>query len=315
MIRMATIGTSTITETFLAAARGRVEVVAVHSRDASRGAALAARHGIPSSETDLDVLLARDDIDAVYVASPNSVHGAQVRQALEAGVHVLVEKPFVPTAAEASALLALAEESGLVLLEALRSAFDPGTAAVRDLLPALGEVRRVSFRYAQRSARYDKVLAGEHVAIFDPAMAGGALMDLGVYCVRPLVDLFGEPDHVVGAQARVASGADGATVVLATYPGMVADLSCSKITASSLPSEIQGELGTLTIDHVAAPRHLVLDLLDGTRREVHVDGADPDNTLGYEIDRFATLVADGELPRAEGRSSVAALRVVEAALA
>ncbi|AKT51842.1 Gfo/Idh/MocA family protein [Arsenicicoccus sp. oral taxon 190] len=311
MIRIATIGTSVITETFLGAARGRVAVSVVHSRDPQRGAHLARTYAVPATTSDLDALLARDDVDAVYVASPNSVHPEQVRACLEAGRHVLAEKPLAPTGAEAQELFALAQSRGLVLLEAMRSAFDPGTQAVRELLPLLGQVRRVSFCYHQRSSRYDRVLAGERVNVFDPAMAGGALLDLGVYCVRPLVDLFGMPERVTMAQVEVTTGADGAGVVLATYPGMVADLSYSKITRSSLPSVVEGELGTLTIDHVAAPRELVVELLDGTRRDVQVRGEEPN--LGYEIDRFAELVESGDLPVRETEGSLLAARVVDLA--
>ena len=104
------------------------------------------------------------------------------------------------------------------------------------------------------------MLAGERVNIFDPAMAGGALNDLGVYCAHALVNLFGEPERVVAALVPIASGADGAGAALAVYDGFVADLSWSKITDSALPSEIQGELGTLEIDAIDSARRLTAAL-------------------------------------------------------
>lgn len=96
--------------------------------------------------------------------------------------------------------------------------------AVREILPKVGRIRRVSLRYQKRSARYDQVLAGHMVNTFDPTMAGGVLMDLGVYCVHAMITLFGPPQHVTGASIPVASGVDGAGAVLAGYPGFIVDL-------------------------------------------------------------------------------------------
>ncbi|MGU7710165.1 Gfo/Idh/MocA family protein, partial [Escherichia coli] len=94
------------------------------------------------------------------------------------------------------------------------------------------------------SSRYSLVLAGERVNIFDPAMGGGALTDIGVYPVHAMVSLFGVPETVQGAAVTIATGAEGAGVILATYPGMVVDVEYSKITRSGYGSEIQGEDAT-----------------------------------------------------------------------
>ncbi len=311
MIQLATIGTSTITEQFVAALAGvpGIELAGVFSRRPDGAADAAARFGAPRWWSDLDDLLAAPEVDAVYVASPNSVHFEQCRAALTAGKHVLVEKPAVVTAAQFSELMRVAEAHGVVLLEGMCSAYDPGMALVREHLPRLGTVRRVSFEYCQRSARYDQVLAGQQVNIFDPALAGGALNDLGVYCVSALVDLFGEPSGVVGASVIVGSGADGAGSALATYPGMVADLTYSKITSSSRPSQIEGELGTLTIDRISVPSRLVVDLFGEPVEEYVLEK--PNGYLSYEIERFVTLVNGGD-PEPDHRRTLMTLRTMEA---
>lgn len=311
MLRIATIGTSYITRRFIEAARaaGSVEVVACYSRDGARAAAFALETGSGRGISDFAQLLGAADVDAIYVASPNSHHVGQIRECLAARKHVLGEKPLAPTEAEAKSLYDLALRESVVLLEGMRSTHDPGLAAIRELLPTLGVVRRVSFRYCQRSSQYDRVLAGERVNIFDPEMAGGALWDLGVYCAHPLVGLFGEPSHVLAASIAVATGADGAGVALAVYPTFVADLSYSKITGSSAPSEIQGELGTLLIDHIAAPRRIVLEYVDGRRQEVAPDGVE--NNLVYQIRRFAEVVASGAQPTLETEQSLMAARLVD----
>ena len=312
MIRFATIGTSWITTQF-ADAVARVPDVGLavaYSRDPARAEAFAAEIGAESWSADLPGLLASDQVDAVYLASPNSVHHEQALAAIRAGKHVLVEKPATPTAAAFAELAAAATAAGVVLLEAIRSAYDPGTARVRELLGSLGAIRRVSLRYSQRSSRYDLVLAGERVNIFDPALGGGALNDLGIYCVHALVGWFGEPQRVLAASVPLPTGADGAGAALAGYDGFVADLSWSKITASDLASEVQGELGTLLIDHLPAPRSLIVSRLDGVREEEVLDV--PAFDLRYEVERFVGLCSGDGDATADQERSLAALRTLDA---
>lgn len=310
MLRIATIGGGPIVRQFVAgvAQTPGIELAGAYSRDPERAAALAAEFRAPQSWSNMEALLA-SDADAVYIASPNSVHYGQAMAVVEAGKHVLVEKPAVVSEAEFVALLEAAAHRGVVVFEGMRSAYDPGMAKLRELLGQLGPIRRVSFGFSQRSARYDQVLAGEQVNIFDPKLAGGSLYDLGVYCVSALVDLFGPPDHVRALQVPIHSGVDGAGAALAGYPGFVADLSYSKITASSRPSEIQGEAATLLIDHIATPRHLELRTLAGEVRTWQSDL--PAFNLGYEIARFLELV-DGVSPQADHARTLTTLRVLDA---
>lgn len=312
MLKFATIGTSWITTQF-ADAVARVpgaELAVVFSRDAGRAAAFATQLGAPSSTDDLPGLLASDDVDAVYVASPNSVHLDNALAAIRAGKHVLVEKPATATASGFAGLVSAAEASGVVLLEAMRTAYDPGAARVRELLGSLGPIRRVSLRYSQRSSRYDLVLAGERVNIFDPALGGGALNDLGVYCVSALVDWFGEPSRVHAAMVPLPGGADGAGAAVTVHEGFVADLSWSKITASDVPSEVQGELATLVIDHVPAPRSLRLLRVDGSEERIELDP--PAFDLSYELERFVALCSGDGDATADHERTLAALRTLEA---
>lgn len=311
MIRIGTVGTSVITEAFLAAVSRTpgIEAVAVSSRDADRARAYADRVGVAAAFGSLDALLASAEIDAVYLGSPNAAHGEQAAAALAAGKHVLVEKPAVATAAEWDGLVAQADAAGLVVLEAMRSAYDPGVLALRDALATLGELRRASFHYQKRSSRYSDVLDGGMPNIFDPAMAGGALNDLGVYGLHVAVLLFGEPARVSAAGIGIRTGVDGAGIALLEYPGFVVDVAYSKITSSERPSEIQGEDATLTIDHLASPRRLERTGLDGVRTLTTVDGAA--DVLDGEVARFVEVVS-GRASAAEDTARTAAtLRVLE----
>lgn len=320
MIRIATIGTSVITETFADAVAAAevgegIAITAVTSRDAAKARAFADRIGLTTANAtdDLDDLLRSGAVDAVYIASPNGAHAAQARTAIAAGLHVFVEKPATTASAEWDELVAAARAAGVVVFEGMRNVYDPGFAAVRDVLPELGTLRRASFSYCQRSARYDRVLAGETPAIFDPALGGGALWDLGVYPISAMVALFGEPDAVAAVSPRIATGVEGAGTALLAYPGaagdgMIGEVTYSKITRSDVPSEIQGELGTLEIDHIAQPRHLVLTTIDGARREIPIDAAA--NNMRYEVERFAALVAGAD-PAADQARTAGVLRVIE----
>ncbi|MFF0911846.1 Gfo/Idh/MocA family protein [Microbacterium enclense] len=314
MIRIGIVGTSSISERLADAVRqvDGVAVSRVASRDADRARAFADTIGAPGTAVGLDELLAADDVDAVYLASPNSVHVDQVERALDASIPVLVEKPATLTAADWDALVARARTRDVVLIEAMRTAYDPGIARVQALLPRLGRIRRVSVRYEKRSARYDLVLAGEQTNIFDPAMGGGALRDLGVYPLHALVLLFGEPNGIQGARVGIASGADGLGSALARYDGFVADVAWSKITDTALPSEIQGEEASLRIDAIDAPRRLVLTPHGGSAEVIEVEA--PENTMVGEVERFRDAVRGADVSADQDRTA-ATLRLVDAVAA
>ncbi|MDD7928876.1 Gfo/Idh/MocA family protein [Microbacterium thalli] len=315
MIRIATIGTSVITESFIGAATrtSGIEVAAVTSRDIGRARAYADRVGVPGAFGDLASMLADPAIDAVYVGSPNSVHRDQVAAAIDAGKHVLVEKPAVSSAAEWDDLVARARAAEVVLIEAMRTAYDPGLAAVQELVPSLGTLRRASFHYSKRSSRYGAVLAGEVPNIFDPAMGGGALADLGVYGLHAAILLFGEPARVEAAVTPIRTGVEGAGIALLDYAGLVVDVAYSKITTSTRPSKIQGEDATLVIDHLASPRHLTRVDTDGNVTERVIDG--PVDVLDGEVARFVELVSGGASPEVDQERTAATLRTIERARA
>ncbi|GAA3919927.1 Gfo/Idh/MocA family protein [Microbacterium invictum] len=311
-LRVGVIGTGPITQRFADAVRAvnGIQLSAVYSRDAERGAIAADRLGASGSVTSLAALLESDLVDAVYIATPNAIHADQVRSALEAGKHVLVEKPAVQTAARWRQLVELAEERNVVLIEAMRTAYDPGTLLLRELLPQVGPIRQVLLRHISRSARYDLVLEGHQVNIFDPEMGGGALRDLGVYCVHTMTSLFGMPRRISAASVVVNSGADGAGAALATYDEFVVSLEYSKITTSRAPSQISGEAGTLSIDHIASPRLIEFERHGGGVARHVVSEAQ--HTLIGEVERFVRLVVDGGDATVEQRATGTSLDVMEA---
>lgn len=292
-INIAAVGTGLITSSFVHAVSRvpGIRVAAVYSRDPERAATKAAEYGVDWSTSSWPDLLASANVDAVYIASPNSEHRNQIAEALNAGKHVLVEKPAVLQASDWRFLVDRADAAGLVLLEAMRTRYDPGTLLVDSLLPQLGTIRTASFRYQKRSARYDDVLSGRAVNIFDPRLGGGALMDLGVYVLHAMLTFFGTPEDISCSLVKVAGKVDGAGTVLAHYENLVVDASFSKVTTSLLPSEIQGEQATMTIDHIASPRKVVITHSSGAQTTHTL--ADEQHALIGEVARFVELLTTG----------------------
>lgn len=270
MIRIATIGTSSITRSLLEAVESTpgVSFVGALSRDAARAASFTSEHGGTRPFGSLGELAESTEVDAVYIASPNALHREQALACIAGGKHVLVEKPFCANEREAREVLEAAQRAGVVALEAMRPLHDPAFQALRGAIADLGAIRRATLRFGKYSSRYDEILAGRGTNIFDCRMASGSLMDIGVYTVEPLIELFGEPASIDAAASLLDAdtrglthGAiDGAGVIMARYPTMVATLHHSKITNDASESEIEGELGTLVIDAISSPAQARLEM-------------------------------------------------------
>ena len=175
---------------------------------------------------DYDAVLAREDVDAVYLGIPNDLHHDYATRALRAGKHVILEKPMAANSAQAQEILDLARERGLLLFDATTTFYLPTTRRVAEWLPLVGDVKLAVANYSQYSSRYDRFKRGDVAPAFDPAHAGGALMDLGHYCVSWLCRMFGEPRGVTYA-ANVERGSRQRT---ATRP---ATRSCRAVRATS----------------------------------------------------------------------------------
>ena len=291
-MRFGTIGTNFISREFRRAGE-KLEgfsLAVVYSRAMDSARAFAGDESIACTDS-LCELAAREDVDAVYIASPNKFHYEQAEMMLRAGKHVLLEKPACPDAQAFSRLAALAREKGVVLLEAMRPAFTPGFAALKEALAEVGTVRRVSFTYCQYSSRYDAYKRGVVENAFDPSFCNGSLMDIGVYCIHALVALFGRPEKTVAVANRLDNGLDSQGGALCVYPDMVADLSWSKIADHRRCNEIQGERGTLLIDSISNPKKIVLVGRDKSEHVLYHDGDEEFFGMHHEIRAFMDFAA------------------------
>jgi len=294
MVRFGVVGTNWITERLLEAA-AQVEgfkLTAVYSRTEEKANAFADKYDVEHRFTDLEELAASDVIDAVYIATPNTVHAEQAELFLSNGKHVLCEKPLAANSAEVRSIIDTAREHQVLLMEAMKSTLVPQFKMVQENLHKIGPVRKIVAGYSQYSSRYDKYKEGIVLNAFKPELANGALMDLGVYCLYPLITLFGAPNRVQSQAMMLESGVDGQGSVLLDYDGMDAIVTYSKISNSHLPSEIMGELGSIIIDKIGSPEHAEIRYNDGTVEQLTVEQNHP--AMYYEVEEFVNLVQEGK---------------------
>jgi len=291
MLNFLIIGTNFISDSFVDAAK-KVEDVcsyAVYSRAEETAVSFAKKHGIKKYGTTLQSLLADENIDAVYVASPTVCHPEHALAALAAGKHVLSEKMIAPTYAELELMKSFAKKSGRVLLEAMRPAHDPFYDTVKEYLPRLGKLRRAHLEFCQYSSRYDRFRRGILTNAFDRRMKNSALSDIGIYPLYAAVMLFGEPISAFGSSVFLEGGFEGAGEALLTYPEMTVGISYSKIADSTTPSVIEGEDGSLHIDKISAPTSLTYIPRGG--EPVTVPTPTVNNNMIYEIRAFRDMCA------------------------
>ena len=291
-INFGVIGTNVITERFLEAGKDAEGFClrGVYSRSREKAVDFARKHGADLAFDSLEDMASCKEIDAVYVASPNSLHASQSIQMLKGGKHVLCEKPIASNQREFEEMKKVALEKRRILLEAMRSVYSPGFQAIRENLHKLGKIRRVSFQYCQYSRRYDNFKKGIIENAFNPALSNGALMDIGVYCVHPLVSLFGKPEKVISSSLKLSNGIDGAGTILTEYPDFQGELLYSKITDSRVPSQIQGEEGSLVIREIPDPQEVVLYYRDGRTETLEIPRKE--NNMVYEIREFLRLIRE-----------------------
>ena len=294
MVRFGIVGTNWITERFLKAALQAedFQLAAVYSRTEEKAKEFAGRYGVERTFTDLQTMAASGEIDAVYIASPNSLHAEQAIIFMKHKVHVLCEKPIASNTKELTSMIAAARENNVLLMEALKSSFMPNFLAVKENLHKIGKVRRYFASYCQYSSRYDAYRQGTVLNAFNPDFSNGSLMDIGIYCVYPLVALFGKPEEIKAAGYMLESGVDGEGSMVLKYPDMDAVIMYSKITDSSLPTEIQGEEGNIVIDRISAPEKVELHYRNGEREDLTQDQLS--DSMYYEAKEFIRLVQAGK---------------------
>ena len=308
-MRLGLLSTANINRAILDGAAGtdRVEVVAIASRDATRAEAYAAQHGIPTAHGSYEAMLADPGVDAVYVSLPNGMHHAWSMRALAAGKHVLCEKPYTRHPGEAEEAFDAADAAGLVLMEAFMYRHHPQTATIARLVRegAVGEILTVKavFSFALRDLTNVRAI---------PELDGGALMDVGCYCVSGSRLVAGEPESVLAEQVVGETGIDMALYGTLRYPGdIVAQIEASFLAPARQALAVVGEAGMLRAHapwRVDWGGDLVLER-GGKKEVVAVEAAD---SYTRQLENLADAI-EGRAPALLGRAdAVAQARVIDA---
>lgn len=238
------------------------KVAAVGSRSAQKGNAFAAKFQDCKAYGSYEELVADPNIDGVYVATPHTSHVANTLLAVRSGKPVLCEKPFAVNSAEAKLMIDAAREMNVTLMEAMWTRFLPHIKKTRDLLSSgvLGEIISVEADHGQRLAPL------QIPRLMLPELAGGALLDLGIYPISFAHMVLGVPEKITASSTFTAEGVDAQTSAIFNYAsGAQAILTANMITSTPCRAVISGTLGRLEIDSVfyrPTPMRLVLN--DGT---------------------------------------------------
>ncbi|MGG3468342.1 Gfo/Idh/MocA family oxidoreductase [Neobacillus pocheonensis] len=316
MIKFGTVGTGWITESFIQAAKlsAQLQLVGVYSRTEDKAKQLANTYQAPQYFTDLSEMAKCPEIEAVYIASPNSVHFEQTLVFLKNKKHVICEKPIFSNLAELEEAYRVAEENGVYLFEAIRNVHTPNFQILKERLHIAGPLRSAVLPYIQYSSRYDLFLQGEEPNIFSAKYSGGALVDLGVYPLYLAVGLFGEPNTVFYHPVILRSGVDGSGTLVLKYDHFVCTILCSKTSHSELPCEIHGEKGTFILEDAAPISEI--KLVDSHSKETQILSVEQEEqNMVYECRNIAKIIETGNVPEYEKykKWSIIVLRITEEA--
>jgi D-xylose 1-dehydrogenase (NADP+, D-xylono-1,5-lactone-forming) len=305
------LSTARINRAVIEAARksDRAEVVAVASRTASRAEEYARAHGIARAHGSYEALLEDEAVEAVYVPLPNSMHVEWTLRALEAGKHVLCEKPFSRSPEAVEEVFDRAELSGLVVSEGFMWRHHPQTAKLVELAheEVIGRLRLV-----RASFSFDLVVEhGAGDARLDPKLDGGALMDVGSYCVNAIRLLAGEPDRVQAQQTLGPSGVDVCFVgTLALPHEVLADFDAGFVSPRRGQLEVVGEEGVVFVAAPWQPQEPVIELRRPAGDERELIPVDPADSYRLELDNVSGAIrgeADLLLGRADAVGQARAL--------
>lgn len=293
-IRLGTIGSGSIVHSILdnvSLVEG-IRLVAVYSRSEEKGKALAGDYGASKVYTDMDAFLQDEEVNFIYIATPNLLHYEQTKRALLAGKNVICEKPFCTKVQQAAELVELAREKHLFLVDAVPTAFLPNFEILKAVLPKIGKVKLVLANYSQYSSRYDQVLRGEVPNIFNPEYAGGCLMDINFYNVYLNVALFGMPKQAVYYPNIYGNLTDTSGIMIMRYEGFVSQSAGAKDTWGVNSFQIEGEEGYI---YIKDGSNGIAEVKVVTRQgEECLNRQDNPDRWFYEVKNLTNLILAGD---------------------
>ncbi len=285
-------------------------ITAIAARDRTRAAAFASKHDIPSVRDSYAALVADPEIDAIYNPLPNGLHAQWTIAALEAGKHVLCEKPFTANTAEAEAVAAVAQRTGLVVMEAFHYRYHPLAHRMREIVESgeLGAIQRVETALCFPLPRFSDIR-------YQYDLAGGATMDVGTYTVHMARLLGLEEPTVASASARLRTpNVDRAMRAELRFPGGHSGrITCSMWSAQLIQTyaRVTGDRGSLRVINPTSPQlwHRMRVTTGGKARTEKFSRRP---TYEYQLDAFCAAVLRGEPILTPPTDSIANMRVLDA---
>ncbi|MEG1996220.1 MAG: Gfo/Idh/MocA family oxidoreductase [Oscillospiraceae bacterium] len=299
MINFATIGTGWITEKFILATKNvsGLCLKAVYSRDKEKAFSVANKHGASLFFDDLDKMAKEKQIDAVYIASPNSLHFSQAVLFINNKKHVICEKPASLDPLQTRFLFELAQKNGVVFMEAIISNYVPGLRLLNEAIKSIGNVCLAKLDFSQLSSKYPLYLNGNLPNSFNPDFGAGCVMDLGIYCVCLALNLFGEPLSFSSQAVLLPNGIDACGSTQFHYNDKIAVLTYSKVGQSATKSEIIGDKGTVVIEGISSLNSISINYNDSTTQLIHKSSQE--NAMSYEAEAFYNYITDFDTHQAE----------------
>lgn len=279
-----------------------VENYAVAARDPERAREFAERWGFSHAYDSYEELLADPDVDLVYVALPHSHHHRWTIAALESGHHVLCEKAFAANERQAREMIECARERGLLLAEAIWTRYMPSRKMIEEIVSS-GEIGEVTTVAANLGYRVDG-----NARMTDPALAGGALLDLTVYPLNFASMVLGNRiRRIAASMVPAVTGVDGQDNVMIEYEsGQMASLFSTMYAMTDREGQILGTKGFITVENINNPQVIRVYASDGLTRELTREIAVPEQITGYEYELLScerTIEAGAlecpEMPHAE----------------
>jgi D-xylose 1-dehydrogenase (NADP+, D-xylono-1,5-lactone-forming) len=307
-VRWGFLSTANINAKLLAGAAqsDRVDVIAVASREAARAEAYAREHGIERAHGSYEALLEDPEVEAVYISLPNSMHVAWSIRAVEAGKHVLCEKPFSRHPDEVERAFDAADQAGRLLMEAFMYRHNPQTKRLQELVEdgAIGRLRLIR-------AVFSFPLADSPNVRLDPSLDGGGLMDVGCYCASGARLLAGEPVHVYGEQVAAATGVDEVfTGTMRFTEDVLAEIDCGLVLPMRDELEAIGEEGSIFLDDPWHCRKPVLELR--TARGAEEIALEPVDSYQLELENTSDAIRGRAKPLLGREDALGQARAIDA---
>lgn len=294
-MKIGTIGTGFITDWVM----GQMleyeenEYVAIYSRKKETAQTLAEKYHVQKIYTDLDEMMKDEQIDCIYVASPNSLHYEHSCKAMRAKKNVIVEKPFASNAKECQEMIRLCKETGCFLFEAITTIYNPNYLEIKNSLHEIAPIRIVQCNMSQYSRKYDAFLEGNHPNVFTLAFSGGALMDINVYNLHYVVGLFGMPKNV-HYDANIQEGIDTSGILTLNYDGFTVSCVGSKDNIGMVFTQLQGEKGYILSKSASSMTQDVILQKRGSDAE-KIDLQDREDCHYYYIGEMMEMIRTNHL--------------------